>query len=89
VPQAPEVADRLTTQDQHQGQVEEYLARVIRRVELRGRIAADSSAPQPGPLASSRSGERSGMPDQSVVIAGELEPIRPRRTCTQEVHPPQ
>jgi hypothetical protein len=77
VPQPLEVADRLTTQNLGQGQVDQDLAAVIDRVEPRPRHRRRQTGPQPGPLGQQPQRQHPGEPDQAIIITDEFQPVGP------------
>jgi len=77
VPQAGEVADRLTAQNLRHGQVDQDLAAVIDRVEPPPRHRRRQPGPQPGPLGQQPDRQRPGEPNQPIIIADELQPVGP------------
>jgi hypothetical protein len=77
VPQALKIADRLTAQDLHQGQVDQKLAPVIDRVEPAPGHRRRYPRTQPGPLSQQPQRQRPREPDQSVIITDQFQPIGP------------
>jgi hypothetical protein len=77
VPQALEVTDRLGTQDLGHRQVDQQLAAVIDRVEPPTAHRRGHPRPQAAAFGQQPQRQRSGEPDQTIIIADQFQPVGP------------
>ncbi len=77
MPQALEVADRLPAQDLGHGQIDQQLTAVIDRIEAGPAHRPSQPGPQAGPFGQQPQRQRSGEPDQTIIVADQFQPVGP------------
>ncbi len=77
MPQALDVADRLRAQDLRHGQIDQQLAPVIDRIEPPTAHRPSQPGPQAAAFGQQSHRQRSGEPDQTVIVADQFQPVGP------------